>query len=245
MSNSSLVTYTKKSPNYTKLSGKKNTHIVIHHMAGKLTVQQCGQIFANPARQASSNYGVQDKNVGLYVDESNRSWATSNREIDSKAVTIETSNSTLGPDWKVSEESINTLIKLCADICKRNGIKELKYTGDKSGNLHLHQWYSATGCPGPYLKSKMKYIAAQVNNKLKKPATVSKTKYKVIEEGGMNVRESYNTSSKIKGLAEYGKTYVATKSHTNTDGTLWVYFSGKKGWVCYKGKKKTYLKKMN
>ncbi|MBP5597246.1 MAG: N-acetylmuramoyl-L-alanine amidase, partial [Pseudobutyrivibrio sp.] len=103
MSNSSLVTYTKISPNKTVMSNKKITHIVIHHMAGCLTIQQCGNVFANKNRQASSNYGVDGDGIGLYVDEKDRAWTTGSREIDQKAVTIEVSNSETGGDWPVSD----------------------------------------------------------------------------------------------------------------------------------------------
>lgn len=164
MSNSSLVTYTKISPNKTVMSNKKITHIVIHHMAGCLTVEQCGSVFANKNRQASSNYGVDGNgHVGLYVDEKDRAWTTGSREIDQKAVTIEVANSDTGGDWPVSNTALRKTIELCADICKRNGIKELKFTGDKSGNLHVHRWYQSTLCPGPYLYEKMPYIASEVN----------------------------------------------------------------------------------
>ena len=167
MSNSSLVTYTRLSPNRTVMSNKKNTHIVIHHMAGGLTVEQCGNSFASSSRQASSNYGIDSKgHVGLYCDESNRAWTTGSREIDSKAVTIEVANDGGAPDWHVSDTALNKLIELCVDICKRNGIKKLNYTGDKSGNLHMHKWYQNTNCPGPYLGSKFGYIASEVNKRL-------------------------------------------------------------------------------
>lgn len=167
MSNSSLVTYTRISPNKTVMSNKKNTHIVIHHMAGNLSVEECGAVFAPSSRQASSNYGVDGKgNVGLYVEEKDRSWATANREIDSKAVTIEVANDQIGGNWHVSDTALNKTIELCVDICKRNNIKKLVFTGDKSGNLHAHKWYASTDCPGPYLYSKFSYIANEVNKKL-------------------------------------------------------------------------------
>lgn len=167
MSNSSLVTFTLLSPNKTVMSNKKNTHIVIHHMAGNLTVEQCGNSFASPSRKASSNYGIDGKgHVGLYCDESNRAWTTGSREIDSKAVTIEVANDGGAPDWHVSDTALNKLIELCTDICKRNGIAKLNYTGDKGGNLHMHRWYQSTNCPGPYLGSKFKYIADEVNKRL-------------------------------------------------------------------------------
>ena len=165
MSDSSLVTYTKISPYKNVMSNKKNTHIVIHHMAGNLSVETCGDIFQSS--QSSANYGVDGKgHVGLYVHEKDRSWATANREIDSKAVTIEVANDQIGGNWHVSDTALNKTIDLCVDICKRNGIAKLNYTGDKSGNLHMHKWYASTDCPGPYLESKFSYIAEEVNKRL-------------------------------------------------------------------------------
>lgn len=167
MSNSPLVTYTRISPNRTVMSNKKNTHIVIHHMSGNLSVETCGAVFAPTSRQASSNYGVDTVgNVGLYCPESDRAWTTGSREIDSKAITIEVANDKIGGDWHVSDTALNKTIELCVDICKRNGIAQLRYTGDKSGNLHAHRWYQSTDCPGTYLYSKFPYIASEVNKRL-------------------------------------------------------------------------------
>lgn len=177
MSNSNLVTYTKLSPNH---SGKR-THVIdtitIHHMAGNLDVVVCGNIFANTARQASSNYGVHENQIGLYVDEANRSWCSSNRENDQRAITIEVSNDTAGvknKTWTVSDTTYKTLIKLLVDICKRNGIKQLIWSNNKSDrvnrvngcNMTVHQDFAATMCPGPYLYSKMADIAKKVNEEL-------------------------------------------------------------------------------
>lgn len=136
-------------------------------MAGNLTLQQCGNVFANKKAQASANYGVSTAGqVGLYVQERDRSWATANAANDHRAVTIEVANCSTGGNWPVSDAALNTLIDLCVDICKRNNIKALNYTGDKSGNLTMHKWFAATACPGPYLASKFPYIAQQVNAKL-------------------------------------------------------------------------------
>ena len=76
MSNSPLVVYTKLSPNHSGKRTKKIDTITIHCMAGNCSVEPCGNLFANSARQASSNYGIgTDGRIALYVDEANRSWS--------------------------------------------------------------------------------------------------------------------------------------------------------------------------
>ena len=169
MSNSKLATYKRLSPNRTAPRRNKITGIVIHHMAGKLSVQQCGAVFASRKRQASSNYGVDSNGkIGLYVEEKNRAWTTG-CSIDHSCVTIEVANDKTGGEWHVSDKAIQATIALCADICKRNGIKELVYAGPNpfvgksKGNLYMHKWFQQTACPGPYLSSKFPYIAKEVN----------------------------------------------------------------------------------
>lgn len=167
MTNSTLVDFTMISPNSTNPRNDKIRKITIHHMAGNLTVEQCGKGFANKSRQASSNYGIgSDGRVGLYVEEKNRSWASSSPANDNQAVTIEVANDVVGGNWHVSDKALAKTIELCTDICKRNGIKKLNFTGDTSGNLTMHKYFAATACPGPYLESKFSYIADEVNKRL-------------------------------------------------------------------------------
>ena len=163
MSYSNLVEYVKLSPNCSKPRNQKINAIVIHHMAGNATVESCGALFANPDRQASSNYGIgTDGRIACYCEEENRAWTTGSREIDNRAITLEVANCSGAPEWKVSDQALEAIIALCTDICRRYGFK-LNYTGDKSGSLHMHKWYQNTNCPGPYLESKFPEIAAEVN----------------------------------------------------------------------------------
>lgn len=187
MSNSKLVNYKKVSPNSTNPRNHAIDSIVIHHMAGNLTVEACGDWFAREATQASANYGVgTDGRIALYVDENNRAWSTGNREIDNRAITIEVANCTGSPDWQVSDQAIESVVALCVDICKRYGF-ELNYTGDKTGNLQMHKWYAATACPGPYLSGKFQYIADEVNKRLGvKPDSKPSTKLVVDGKWGMD-----------------------------------------------------------
>ena len=166
--NSPLVDYVKISPNSTNPRNQPISVITIHHMAGNLSVEACGNVFSTTDRQASSNYGIgSDGRVGLYVEEANRSWCSSNRENDHKAITIEVANDDPSSgSWHVSDAALSRLVDLCVDICQRNGIPRLNFTGDKTGNLTMHKWFTPTQCPGPYLESKFPYIAEQVNLRL-------------------------------------------------------------------------------
>lgn len=183
MSNSALVDYTKISPNKNSPRKEAITKITIHHMAGNLSVEQCGAVFANAARQASSNYGIgSDGRIGLYVDEADRSWCSGNRDNDERAVTIEVANDDV-KTWSVSDKAMASLIGLCADICRRNGIGKLNYTGDKTGNLTMHRFFQATACPGDWLASKFPMIADEVNRLLEAGSAPSFPPYDIPEAG--------------------------------------------------------------
>lgn len=165
MSNSKLVTYTKLSPYCNTPRTKKIDKITIHHMAGNLSVETCGNVFQSS--QSSSNYGIgTDGRVGMYVEEANRSWCSSNAANDHRAVTIEVANDGGAPNWHVSDKALAKLIDLCVDICQRNDIAKLNYTGTTAGNVTLHKMFVATTCPGAYLESKIPYIVSEVNKRL-------------------------------------------------------------------------------
>lgn len=203
MSNSNLVNYTKLSPNYTPMTNKINKKITIHHMAGNLSIETCGNVFASKSRKASSNYGVgSDGRIGLYVDESNRAWTSSSSSNDSQAVTIEVANDGGAPSWHVSDKAIAALIELCVDICKRNGIEKLIYTGDASGNLTEHNYFAATTCPGPYLKSKLSYIAEEVNKRLTTTTATTNNRLYRVQVGAFAVKE--NAEKLLKRLKDAG-----------------------------------------
>jgi hypothetical protein len=168
MSNSNLVSYTKLSPHCNKPRLHKIDKITIHHMAAvNASIERCGEEFAKPNRRGSSNYGIgSDGRIGMYVEEKNRAWTSSSPANDHRAVTIEVANDGGAPDWHVSDKALAATIDLCVDICRRNGIKALNFTGDATGNLTMHRYFTATSCPGPYLASKFPYIAQEVNRRL-------------------------------------------------------------------------------
>ena len=137
------------------------------------------------------------------MDESQRAWTSSNRENDNIAVTIEVANCGGSPDWPVSDLAMKSLIDLCVDICQRNGIEKLNFTGDKSGNMTMHKWFSNTLCPGPYLESKFPYIAEEVNKRL----GVSTTPNAEVPSNGCSVGDVVMLTSDAKYIN--GKTPAA------------------------------------
>lgn len=161
MSKSSLVNVNVPAyeGNYTKgRSGRKIEAITIHHMAGRLTAEQCGKIFQKVGRYGSSHYGVgYDGSIANYVDEEDTAWTNSNWDSNCKSVTIETSDN--DNSWYVNDITLNALIKLVADIAKRRNLGKLV----PGKNLTWHSMFTNTTCPGDYLRSKMQYIADEAN----------------------------------------------------------------------------------
>lgn len=198
MSNSSLVSYTKISPNKTSPRNHVIDTITIHCVVGQCTVESLGNVFAQKSRGASSNYGVgSDGRIGLYVDEKDRSWCSSNAANDNRAITIEVASDTTHP-YAVTDAAYQGLIKLLVDICQRNDIKELKWKADKSligqvdkQNMTVHRWFANKSCPGEYLYSRHGQIAAEVNARLNgevveepvKNETTQTTSYPTIKSG--------------------------------------------------------------
>lgn len=140
--------------------GRTLRKITVHHCAGVMSAESIGYLWQNPNRECSSHYGIgNDGRIGQYVDERNTAWTDSNWVSNCTSVTIETSNCATGGDWPVSDDALNSLINLCADIAIRNGLGLLV----PGQNLTWHSMYAATACPGDYLRARMQYIADKAN----------------------------------------------------------------------------------
>lgn len=174
MSNSTLVNCTVKSPNH---SGKR-THsidtLTPHCVVGQLSAEAIGGCFTSSARQASCNYGIgTDGRVVLCVDEENRSWCSSSNSNDQRAVTIECASDKTAP-YAMNNAVYEKLIKLCADICKRNGKTKVLWLGSKEKTLTYtpksnemvftaHRWFANKSCPGDWLYSRYGELADKIN----------------------------------------------------------------------------------
>lgn len=143
--------------------GYKVCKITPHHMAAVWTAERCAESFQVASRLASANYCIgYDGTIVCNVDENNRAYTSSNYYNDCQAITIEVANNTGAPNWTVSDAAWKSLVKLCADICKRYNFR-LNYTGNANGSLTMHKMFAATSCPGPYLGAKFPQLVKEVN----------------------------------------------------------------------------------
>jgi hypothetical protein len=155
----------------------------------------------------------------MYVEEKNRSWCSSNATNDHQAITIEVANDGGAPDWHVSDKALAATIDLCVDICKRNGIRKLNFTGDASGNLTAHRYFVATTCPGPYLMSKFSYIAEEVNKRLGTTTVVAnniKPGDRVKIKAGSKYYDGKNISSWVFKLPLYVRSITGDRVVVST-----------------------------
>lgn len=144
----------------------KVVKITPHHMAMVCDAKRCAQAHKNGNAASATYYIGNDGKICGGVSEDRRPWTSSNRENDFLAVTIEVSNSKAGEPWPVSDAAFASLVRLCVDICKRNGISKLNYTGDANGNLTRHNMFAKTACPGSYLQGRFPELAKLVNAQL-------------------------------------------------------------------------------
>ena len=171
--NSSLVSYTKLSPNHSGQRTHSIDRITPHCVVGQCSVETLGNIFLPTSRQASCNYGIgADGRVGMYVEEKNRSWCSSSNANDQRAITIECASDTTEP-YAFKDVVYQKLIALCVDICKRNSKKKLLWLGDKTKTLDyspksdemvltVHRWFANKSCPGDWLYSRLGDLASKV-----------------------------------------------------------------------------------
>lgn len=226
--NSPLVNYIRRSPNRNCPRNHKIDTITIHCVVGQCSVESLGALFAPTSRQGSSNYGIgADGRIGLYVDETDRSWCSSSRDNDNRAITIEVASDTK-PPYAVNDKAYASLIELCADICKRNGIKKLLWKGDKSlvgkvdkQNMTVHRWFAATACPGEFLYERMGQIAEAVNVKLgHKPTKDIQAVAREVVDGKWGVGSARKKALEAAGYvykevqAEVDKIMAAAKAAT-------------------------------
>lgn len=244
--NSSLVSYTKFSPNHSGQRTHGIDRITPHCVVGQCTAEGLGDWFSKTSTKASSNYGI-DKNgrVGLYVEEKNRSWCSSSNANDQRAVTIECASDTVEP-YAMKDKVLDSLVTLCTDICKRNGKKKLIWFADKTKSLNykpkademvitVHRWFANKSCPGNWLYERLGDVAAKVTANLNGTDTSDKvTQAKEYPETPFMVRViindlNYRSEPSMKGMVR-GQTGIGVFTIMEVrDG--WGRLKSGVGWI--------------
>lgn len=233
MSNSSLASYKHLSANCTSPRWGRIQYITIHCYVGQVTAKQGCDRFAPSSKKASANYVVgYDGSIGLCVDESNRAWTTGGDKTingitgslnDHRAVTIEVACETTHP-YKVTDAAYKSLIKLVADIAKRNNLGELKWKADKSlvghpdkQNMTVHRWFKAKACPGDYLYGRMSDICSKANAINKEEADMTRAETEslikqmvpdLVKQTYLQIKQQENAERSEKEVSDWARSYV-------------------------------------
>lgn len=216
MSNSSLVSYTKLSPNHSGQRTHEVDRITPHCVVGQCSVERLGDIFAKTSRKASCQYGIGvDGRVGMYVEEKNRSWCSSSNANDQRAITIECASDAT-PPYAFNNAVYDKLIELCVDICKRYNKTKLLWFGDKTKTLNyepasdemvltVHRWFAKKSCPGDWMYDRMGDLASKVTAKLSSPAK----KVYCVQTGAFRVKANADATLKKVKAAGFSSSYIA------------------------------------
>lgn len=250
MSNSPLVEYTRLSPNNSGVRLSQIDRITPHCVVGQCLIESLGALFADSNYKASSNYGI-DRNgkIGMFVEEHKRSWCSSSSANDNRAVTIECASDTKAP-YAMNSFVYKSLVKLCADICRRNNKNVLLWISNKEASLNympkpnemiltVHRWFANKSCPGDWLYNRLGELATEVNKILSgQPETVTPSEtnsfkpylVRVITLGVKIKNGAYNTA-KVTGSINPG-VYTIVEESTDKNGVTWGKLKSGAGWIC-------------
>lgn len=161
----------------TELNQTQSQTLKDDYYNAMLTICGICDCFISTSRQASCNYGIgTDGRISMSVEEKNRSWCSSSRENDQRAVTIECASDKTAP-YAFNNAVYASLVNLCVDICQRNGKSKLLWLGDKNKTLAyapksdemvltVHRWFANKSCPGDWLYNRLGNLAAEVTKRL-------------------------------------------------------------------------------
>ena len=248
--NSSLVSYTKLSPNHSGQRTHSIDRITPHCVVGQLSAESICGCFTSTSRQASCNYGIgTDGRISLCVEEKNRSWCSSSNANDQRAVTIECASDKAEP-YAMNDKVYASLVKLCTDICRRNGKKKLLWLGDKNTTLNyapksdemvltVHRWFANKSCPGNWLYARLGDLAAKVTANLggsKTPSNNSQTNISAsylvrVSIDDLNIRKGPGTNYARTGKYTGKGVFTIVAESDGQGASKWGKLKSGAGWI--------------
>lgn len=239
MSNSPLISGTLLTNNCYKPRKYKITRITPHYMAWYTDAKTCCESFVPAARRASANYCIgKDGEIWMNVEECNGAWTSGNYDNDNRAITIECANYNDSGNGHVygqlPDKTWNSLVRLCADICKRNGIAKCTYTGNVNGVLTKHKWFQNTDCPGPWLDKQFERLAREIQAIINEHSPQPTPTPTPTDFGGtylctvseLNVRTGPGTNYAVVAQYHNGDTVVLDNWYASNDGFIWGRYTG-------------------
>lgn len=138
--------------------GKTIKYVVIHHNAGRLTIDQIWQVWQD--RQASAHYQVTvTGEVGQLVWDRDTAWHAADLTRNQESIGIEHANSgNAAADWPINETTREEGAHLVAALCKFYNLGRPQW----GRNVRPHSETGQTSCPyhlGPTGKYGAEYIA--------------------------------------------------------------------------------------
>ena len=243
MSNSPLIAHTNLSPNYTPRQ-KKIDVFTPHVVVGHASLRSLGDWFSRKTTEASSNYGIDDDgNIGMFVEEKNRSWCTSSPSNDHRAITVEVASDSTSP-YKITNGAMDGLIELAIDVCQRNGMQKLLWKADKSligmvdkQNITSHRWFANKACPGQYLYDRLGEVVEEVNKILiplstSAPAAISGFPYQImVNTEVLHYRLGPGTDYPVSGKVRKGDIYTIIEERSGLGSSRWGRLKSGAGWI--------------
>lgn len=166
--NSNLVTYVNRlSCGKHNVRESRITRITVHISRKIGDIHDLSEMLNSSDK--AYNYGIDNDGViGLFVDETEWTVSSNSKANDKLAVNIICMNEKLAPNYEISNDCMKSLRKLCEDICRRNFIFKLEYTGHSDvDTLTMHKDFNPLSeCPGPYLEKKLISLAKKVTEKI-------------------------------------------------------------------------------
>lgn len=233
MSNSPLIDGVLLTDNYSSPRKHKIDRITPHYMAWYTDGRTCCESFLPASRKASANYCIgKDGDIWLNVEEKNRAWTSSSSYNDNRAITIECANYMDADRYgMLPDKTWDSLVRLCVDICQRNDIPYINYTGDDNGNLTKHKWYGSTDCPGPWFDNHFNDLAEQINRALNIEPTPTPTPtgfgglYRCTVDG-LRVRTQPNLNGTVVASYNMGELVELEDWTTENNGYVWGRYIG-------------------
>lgn len=194
---------------YSSRFGTPIQRVIVHHWAG---VRGGDTRLTDPNQEVSTNYILySDGTLVSQVPEEFRAWTSGSPAADNNAITVETQNVEVGGDWAVSEESINKLTQLIADVANRYG-----WGGVGDGNVIGHRDVYATACPGPMLYGRLPDIRVNANAMVhggNVPAPVPAPSGSISDLADAVIRGDYGNGSQRE--AALGSLYAEVQAEVN------------------------------